>query len=394
MKFISKNNSEPASLTEYRASQFSSFNEMSKRITRARDEARSSSIEIDNQRAYLETILASLTSGVISFDRAYRIRTANQAAEKILQVNVNQFAGKTLLDMARGRPDLAGLVDIIQNKMEQESIVWQQNIAFLGPNGQRELLCRGAQLFSSEEGRTGAVIVFDDVTDLIQAQKNAAWGEVARRLAHEIKNPLTPIQLSAERLQHKLAKSVDPQSAEVLDRSTQTIVQQVEAMKRMVDDFAEYAKPTKKFTENIDMAELIRGVLALYALQPGVEFKTSFAEALPTINADPVRMRQVLHNLIKNALEAMGPAGQIKIKVNSIHTNNAEFIEIAVYDNGPGISDAQLAKIFDPYVTTKAKGTGLGLAIVKKIIEEHGGIIRLDTMYRAGAGFIIQLPAG
>ncbi|MGR9099481.1 MAG: ATP-binding protein [Gammaproteobacteria bacterium] len=369
-----------------------SFNDMSIRIAKARDEAHASSLEVENQRAYLETILTSLTSGVISFDASFRIRTANQAADNILHVQVNRFAGRTLFDMVQEHADLAGLVGVIQKKMEQSQVSWQQKIAFLGRNGHQELLCRGAPLFSAEESRIGAVVVFDDVTDLIQAQKNAAWGEVARRLAHEIKNPLTPIQLSAERLEHKLSASLDGQLKAVLNRSTRTIVQQVEAMKKMVDDFSEYAKPTKNQTENIDLPELIREVLALYVLQPGLEIKTRFIDTLPTIKADPVRMRQVLHNLIKNALEAMDSKGVISIATRKSVKNNAEFIEIAVYDNGPGVTAEQAGKIFEPYVTNKAKGTGLGLAIVKKIVEEYGGSIWLDAAYRDGAGFIIQLP--
>ena len=235
--------------------------------------------------------------------------------------------------------------------------------------------------------------MFDDVTDLIQAQKNAAWGEVARRLAHEIKNPLTPIQLSAERMQHKLCGTVDPEYSNFLERSTRTIVQQVEAMKKMVDDFSEYARPSKKMTEDIDMSTLIHEVLALYSSQNSVSFKTSFASDLPMINADPVSIRQVLHNLLKNALEAIAFVGEISIDLSSIRKNNAEFVEMAIYDEGTGISDEQIEKIFDPYETNKSKGTGLGLAIVKKIIEEHGGVIWVDNTRKKGVGFIFRLPA-
>ena len=248
-------------------------------------------------------------------------------------------------------------------------------------------------MFSQVGARVGAVVVFDDVTDLIQAQKNAAWGEVARRLAHEIKNPLTPIQLSAERLQHKLASKLEEADALILQRSTRTIVQQVEAMKEMVDDFSEYAKPSKKQTVDIDLSQLIQEVLALYALRSGVKFKAYYESGVQLINADPVSIRQVLHNLIKNALEAIGTEGLIEISLHRVQKNNTDFIEVALYDDGPGIKEEQIEKIFEPYVTTKAKGTGLGLAIVKKIIEEHGGAIWIDTARKVGAGFIIQLPA-
>lgn len=370
-----------------------SFNEMTHRIARASDETRMAGIEVENQRAYLETILANLTAGVISFDAGYKIRTANQAAYRIFHIHVNRFVGQTLMELVQGYAELAEPLKLIQRLVEQADDIWQQPIAFLGPSGRQELLCRGTPLFSQEGHRVGAVVVFDDVTDLIQAQKNAAWGEVARRLAHEIKNPLTPIQLSAERLQHKLAGKLAATDAEILQRATGTIVQQVEAMKEMVDDFSEYAKPSRKQAINIDLPKLVQEVLSLYALQPGVKFKTDYEAGLLMINGDPVSIRQVLHNVIKNALEAIEAKGLIEISLRRVQKNNTDFVEIALYDDGPGIKDEQIEKIFEPYVTTKAKGTGLGLAIVKKIIEEHGGAIWVDTSRKVGAGFIIQLPA-
>jgi nitrogen fixation/metabolism regulation signal transduction histidine kinase len=370
-----------------------SFNEMTLRIARARDETRMAGVEVENQRAYLETILANLTAGVISFDADYKIRTANQAAYRIFRIHVSQFIGQTLLGLAQGYSELAEPLKSIQRLLQQADDIWQQRLAFLGPNGRQELLCRGTPLFSQDGVRVGAVVVFDDVTDLIQAQKNAAWGEVARRLAHEIKNPLTPIKLSAERLQHKLADRLEPKYADMLQRSTRTIVQQVEAMKEMVDDFSEYAKPSKKQTTDIDLPDLVQEVLALYAIQSGVEFKADYETGLLMINGDPVNIRQVLHNMIKNALEAIDAKGQIEINLHRVQKNSTDFIEIALYDNGPGIREQQVEQIFEPYVTTKTRGTGLGLAIVKKIIEEHGGAIWVDTTRKVGAGFIIQLPA-
>ncbi|MEI7997124.1 MAG: ATP-binding protein, partial [Methylococcaceae bacterium] len=350
-----------------------SFNDMMHRIAQARDETRQAGVEVENQRAYLETILANLTAGVISFDAIYKIRTANQAAYRIFHVHVNQFVGQTLIELVQSYAELAEPLKSIQRLLEQADDIWQQRIAFLGPNGRQELLCRGTPLFSQEGLRVGAVVVFDDVTDLIQAQKNAAWGEVARRLAHEIKNPLTPIQLSAERLQHKLADKLELADAVMLQKSTRTIVQQVEAMKEMVDDFSEYAKPSKKQAVVIDLALLIQEVLALYALKSGVRFIADYGIGSQLIHGDPVSIRQVLHNLIKNALEAIGANGLIDISLHRVQKNNTDFIEIGLYDDGPGIKDDQIERIFEPYVTTKVKGTGLGLAIVKKIIEEHGG---------------------
>jgi len=369
-----------------------SFNDMTQRIARSQDETRVASIEIEHQRAYLETVLSNLTAGVISFGASYKIITANQAAYRILHIPVSHFVGQTLLDVIVQRPELTQMWESIQSLIEQAEDIWQQGFTFLGVNGRQELLCRGTPLFSPSGERMGAIVVFDDVTDLIQAQKNAAWGEVAKRLAHEIKNPLTPIQLSAERLQHKLAKELSESSAKILTRSTQTIVQQVEAMKSMVDDFSEYARPSKKQVELINLNQLINEVLALYILQTEIRIVTVFNIENIVIEADPVSIRQVLHNLVKNAQEAMDGKGQIEIKLDKVVRNNTEYAEFSIYDSGCGLSEEQAETIFEPYVTTKVKGTGLGLAIVKKIIEEHGGVIWVDTAYNKGAGFIIQLP--
>lgn len=370
-----------------------SFNEMTQRIARASQETRMASFEVENQRAYLETILANLTAGVISFDANYKIRTANQAAYKIFHLNAPEFIGETLLKLAQDYEGLAEPFKAIQRFLEPAEDIWQQRLVFLGSNGRQELLCRGTPLFSQDGRKVGAVVVFDDVTDLIQAQKNAAWGEVARRLAHEIKNPLTPIKLSAERLQHKLADKLEMADADMLQRSTRTIIGQVEAMKEMVDDFSEYAKPSKKQAVNIDLSQLAEEVRSLYVLKSGVRFNAHYENAPLVMHGDPISIRQVLHNLIKNALEAIDGNGQIDLDIHRVQKNNINFIEIALHDDGVGIKEEQLEQIFEPYVTTKVKGTGLGLAIVKKIIEEHGGAIWVDTSRKVGAGFIIQLPA-
>jgi len=370
-----------------------SFNEMTQRIARASQETRMASFEVENQRAYLETILANLTAGVISFDANYKIRTANQAAYKIFHLNAPEFIGETLLKLAQDYEGLSEPFKAIQRFLEPAEDIWQQRLVFLGSNGRQELLCRGTPLFSQDGRKVGAVVVFDDVTDLIQAQKNAAWGEVARRLAHEIKNPLTPIKLSAERLQHKLADKLEMADADMLQRSTRTIIGQVEAMKEMVDDFSEYAKPSKKQAVNIDLSQLAEEVRSLYVLKSGVRFYAHYENAPLIMHGDPVSIRQVLHNLIKNALEAIDGNGQIDLDIHRVQKNNINFIEIALHDDGVGIKEEQLEQIFEPYVTTKVKGTGLGLAIVKKIIEEHGGAIWVDASRKVGAGFIIQLPA-
>ena len=370
-----------------------SFNQMTLRIAQSRDEAKHASLEVEEQRSYLESILGNVTAGVMSFEADFTIRTTNQAAYRILHCQESCFVGKTLTLLALEFPSLGDLFNSMQGLIEQADDIWQQRVAFLGANGRQELLCRGTPLFSQEGGRVGAVVVFDDLTDLIQAQKNSAWGEVARRLAHEIKNPLTPIQLAAERLQHKLAKELDPASADILQRSTRTIVQQVEAMKRMVDDFAEYARPSKKQVEHLNLQDLVQDLLLLYNnTTTQISFISDFNGNAVMVYADPVSMRQVLHNLLKNAQEAMENGGLIEVKLSRVQKNNADYVELGIYDHGSGINAEQIEKIFDPYMTTKPRGTGLGLAIVKKIIEEHGGLIWIDSFYTQGAGFIIQLP--
>ncbi|MDQ7091379.1 MAG: ATP-binding protein [Methylococcales bacterium] len=369
-----------------------SFNQMTQRIAQSRDIARTASLEVEEQRAYLESILANVSAGVMSFDSHFKIRTSNQAAHKILHCDKNFFIGQSLTIVIKQHPEIADFLRAVLKLIEKNNDNWQQRIAFLGVSGRQELLCRGRPLYSQEGIRVGAVVVFDDLTDLIQAQKNAAWGEVARRLAHEIKNPLTPIQLAAERLQHKLAHELEPKSASILKRSTNTIVQQVEAMKRMVDDFSDYARPSKKQTDDINLHHLIHELLPLYQTQGNIKVTMINNAYTAMIHADPVNIRQVLHNLLKNAQEAMTNGGLIEIKLTRVQRNNTHYIELGIYDQGGGITADKIETIFEPYVTTKTKGTGLGLAIVKKIIEEHGGVIWIDSHYTQGAGFIIQLP--
>ena len=371
-----------------------SFNVMTAKIARARDEAHYSRQQVERQRAYLETILGNLSSGVLSFDAHMRLQTTNHAAESILHAPLGNLVNTPLPGLSEVYPHLTDLMEVVGGHLIREK-PWQESIHFSGPLGRQELLCRGTPLFGAKSEAQGVVVVFDDVTELIQAQRSAAWGEVAQRLAHEIKNPLTPIQLSAERLRHKLAKSLGESDIEMLERSTRTIVQQVEAMKSMVNAFSEYAKPSIIQLQRVDCNQLIEEVVALYPPQSGVEFDLLLAQNLWPVSADPVRLRQVLHNLIKNAQEAVEAGARVtmSLQTRNGHENIHQTVEVMLRDNGPGISPDQIDRVFEPYVTTKNKGTGLGLAIVKKIIEEHGGSIRLDGAYHGGAGFIIRLPA-
>ena len=369
-----------------------SFNHMTQRIAQSRNIAQNASLEVEEQRAYLESILANVNAGVMSFDSDFDVRTANQAAYRILHCDENCFTQKALLGVIYQPPELTAFLDTLLTLIKKNKTTWQQHINFLGASRPQELLCRGKPLFSQKGILVGAVVVFDDLTDLIQAQKNAAWGEVARRLAHEIKNPLTPIQLAAERLQHKLSKELSPASADMLQGSTNTIVQQVEAMKRMVNDFSEYARPAKQQTETFDFSPFLEELLVLYQAHKTIQVSFINTAENTLIQADPVNIRQVLHNLLKNAQEAMKDQGLIEIKLTSVIRHNTHYVQLGIYDHGAGIKSDKIETIFEPYVTSKVKGTGLGLAIVKKIIEEHGGIIWVDGQYTEGAGFIFQLP--
>ncbi|MCI0666617.1 MAG: ATP-binding protein [Methylococcaceae bacterium] len=371
-----------------------SFNEMTERLAKTRDEADRSRLEVEDQRAYLETVLVSLTSGVLSFDTRFRLKTANQAAEKILDMDFGEYAGKRLNALIAEHPRLTDFVAVVQRRLEASQSVWQEEVVILGRTGRQQLLCRGSPLFSTYGKISGAVMVFDDVTQLISAQRNAAWAEVAQRLAHEIKNPLTPIQLSAERLKRKFHDKLQDEDAAILDRAITTIVQQVEAMKSMVNAFSDYARPSRQQPVNLNLNTLISEVLALYSSQSGTGMEAVLDDELPRLEADPVRMRQVLHNLIKNAREALESSdqGRIVVSTRTVSLKGSNWIELRIEDNGPGIPAEKVDRVFDPYVTGKAKGTGLGLAIVKKIIEEHGGMISVDTDYLDGAAFLIRLP--
>jgi len=371
-----------------------SFNTMTDKIAQARDEAQRSKREVEHQHAYLETVLANLSSAVLSLDRELKVLTANQAANAILHADFNQYVGWPLAVLTGAYPHLAPLMEKLEPHMQGSTKSWREEVTFQGPGGRQELFCRGTPLCGPGEKHKGVVLVIDDVTTLIQAQRSNAWGEVARRLAHEIKNPLTPIQLSAERLRHKLAKRLEGGDREILEKSTRTIVQQVEAMKTMVNAFGEYARPTITQTRPLALNTLLEEVVALYPPPSGLEFELDLAPDLPPVLGDPVKLRQVAHNLVKNAQEAMAPgqSGKIRITTGRAKPMEPPAMELRISDNGPGIPADQADRIFEPYVTHKTKGTGLGLAIVKRIVEELGGSIRLDTTHAHGASFIILLP--
>lgn len=362
-----------------------SFNRMTRQLDDARRETERHRAELESARGYLESILANLSTGVLVFDRRFVLRTVNEGALTILN------------------DDFDGLVSVAVEVWPRQQILgsfireqfaatgepeWQAQLELERPNGMPQvLLLRGSRLPEASGG--GDVVVFDDVTRLIAAQRSAAWGEVARRLAHEIKNPLTPIQLSAERLQFKLADKLTNGDADMLARGTQTIINQVQAMKRMVDDFRDYARLPAPEVAPLDLNALIREVLGLYE-SSSATIETDLAADLGSILGDATQLRQIIHNLLRNAEDALEGLEGTRIV---LHTERGlRHARLSIADNGPGFPVELLPRIFEPYVTTKARGTGLGLPIVRKIVDEHQGSIEISNAPEGGARIDIRLP--
>jgi nitrogen fixation/metabolism regulation signal transduction histidine kinase len=373
----------------------SSFNDMTQRLASARREASLSQALVEAERANLEVILARLSTGVLALENDMRIRTANQASGAILGVDLEHRSGELLADVAKGRPLLEQFLDVARVHLGAGETDWREQIVLRGEVGRRVLTCACTTLPGDESHAAGYVIVFDDITALLQAQRDAAWGEVARRLAHEIKNPLTPIQLSAERMRRKYLDSMSEDEGQILDRATHTIVQQVEAMKEMVNAFSDYARAPDIEVGTFDMDKLVHEVVDLYrAQESGVDITLMSDPSMPVVEADIGRVRQILHNLVRNATEALENTrdGRIDVHVSVAEIDGTNFVQIKVEDNGPGFEEGSISQVFDPYVTTKPKGTGLGLAIVKKLVEEHIGSIRAYNHAEGGAVISIRLP--
>ncbi len=371
-----------------------SFNDMTTRIHEAQTEIRRGQREAEMQRTYLETVLTHLSSGVLSFDARHNLRTYNAAANHILGLELEQGVGKRLDWIRESDTQLAPLADILEQNMDEDPREWQAEVLLQRNSERMVLMVRGSRLPGLRGRLGGHVIVFDNMTTLIQAQRDAAWAEVARRLAHEIKNPLTPIQLSAERIRQKCMDQLQDKARETLDRSTRTIVDQVDSLKRMVNAFSSYARPVGMQTSSVDINGLVRDVADMYrgeSTHPHLELELD--AGAPQLHADPGRLRQVLHNLLLNAGDALAKQNDARVQIRTRVVGSAPYrqLELEVQDNGPGFPETLMDHLFEPYVTSKEKGTGLGLAIVKKIVEEHNGSL-IAANNETGACVTLRLP--
>jgi len=373
----------------------SSFNDMTQQLATASREATLSQARVEAERTNLEVILARLSTGVLALEADLTIRTANQASGSILGVDLENRSGEAIQAVAKGNPLLEQFVDVACVHLDDGETEWREQIVLRGESGRRVLTCACTTLPGDDDKAAGYVIVFDDITALLQAQRDAAWGEVARRLAHEIKNPLTPIQLSAERMRRRYLDTMDEEEAKVLDRATHTIVQQVEAMKEMVNAFSDYARAPDMDIIQFDLDKLAHEVVDLYRMESrDIELNLMSDPTMPLVDGDMGRVRQILHNLLRNAVEALEGTqdGRIDVQISAAEIDAVEIVQIRVEDNGPGFKTGSVSQIFDPYVTTKPRGTGLGLAIVKKLVEEHVGSIVAKNRSDGGALINIRLP--
>ncbi len=355
-----------------------SFNEMTEALTSASQEAEQSRAQLQSQSEYLETVLGSLTSGVLTVDDNQKAVTANAAASQILGVPSGFFAGQSLSERAEKFPILAPLFKLIWNQMERGIAEWKREIRLQAHGQTLVLLVRGSRLGKEIGPAGGSVIVFDDVTMLNQAQREAAWAEVARRLAHEVKNPLTPIRLAAERLRMKLMSKLDEKDSVMLDGATGTIVSQVEALRELVDAFGDYAQGPQMVRAPIVLDQLIKDVVALYQHEDQrVQFHLKLIAGPAGFSADSGQIRQLLHNLVVNSSEAVAKDQQAEVHIRTrlITQAGKKWLELEVSDRGPGYPAMVLEKPFEPYVTFKTNGSGLGLAICRKIVNEHDGRI-------------------
>ncbi|MDR2015169.1 MAG: HAMP domain-containing protein [Azoarcus sp.] len=360
-----------------------SFNQMTRQLEEARAQAEHGRVEVESARAYLESVLTHLSTGVLVFSAEGVLRAANRGAYDILDDELGSFEDIALDGWPRHRV----LRDTLLEGFASHEGDWQTELEIPRPDSTpMTLLIHGSRLPENTGG--GLVVVFDDITRLIEAQRTAAWADIARRLAHEIKNPLTPIQLSAERLAIKLSPGLDDVKRQMLERSTQTIVNQVEAVKNLVNAFRDYARLPAPTLAPLDLGELIREILILYESTPA-KILLQIPIGLPQVIGDASQVRQIIHNVLQNALDALTDRADAEVVLEL--RNEGDWVLLSCQDNGPGFPPEVLARSFEPYFTTKAKGTGLGLAMIKKIVTEHGGDVKIANRDGSGAGLRIRL---
>jgi len=359
-----------------------------RRLERSSVELERKHVEVEGRKRYVETILDRIATGVVSVDALGRVRTANSAAVRLLGIDAS-IAGLSAGE-AFGGSELKPLADVIDEALRSRDDIHPRDVTLTRAGRELHLAIMATPLRREDGGSDGVVLVFDDLTPLIRTQKVAAWREVARRLAHEIKNPLTPIQLSAERMRRHLSGAPEPTRA-LVEECTSTIVEEVESLKALVDEFSQFARMPAPRTVSTDLHELLTDVLGLYqGIFPDVEIRRRFAASLPKVSIDPEQIRRVLINLIDNAIEAMEQRGTIEIETQHEPSNN--FVKVIVADDGPGIPASERDKLFLPYYSTKRRGSGLGLAIVRRIVAEHGGSIDLADNTPRGTRFAVELP--
>jgi len=366
-----------------------SFNSMARQLDRGQR-------QLEGQRHYLETLLGRLSAGVVAFDSHQRLTAANASASEILGLDLAASTGRDLASLAEAHSEFQPLFDAVRERIRDSASLWRREIKIELPDRTLALVCRGSTLpDANQPEQIGHVVVFDDVTMLDQAQRQAAWAELARRLAHEIKNPLTPIRLAAERLRLKLGDRLPEDDAELLTRATDTIIKQVDLMRDLVDAFGDYARPASERREPLDLRALIQGAVDLWSAgDSGVGFELALDHGQAQPLGDPGQFQQVLNNLVQNAREAH-PNGTPTLTIASRATRgeNGHWLELKITDDGPGFDPEMLPRVFEPYVSTKTRGTGLGLAIVARIIDHLGGQIQASNAPdTGGARITIRLP--
>jgi two-component system nitrogen regulation sensor histidine kinase NtrY len=371
------------------------FNAMATELSQSRKRLERAGIDLERKheegegrRRYIEAILERIATGVVSIDRAGRIGTMNPSALRLLELSGEVIGGNAVDVFAR--PDLMPINEVLDQAARAKMDSFAQEVALVRDGRERHVVAAATRVAGTDGIFDGTVLVVDDVTPLIRAQKVAAWREVARRLAHEIKNPLTPIQLSAERMKRKLA-DIDAPLKDLVQECTSTIIGEVESLKGLVDEFSQFARMPAPRAVPTDLHAFLNATLALYdGLFANVELRKQYDPAVTQVRVDPEQMKRVIINLIDNAIEAMGRQGTIVIETARDVSNS--LVRIVVADTGPGIPAAERDKLFLPYYSTKGRGSGLGLAIVRRIVAEHGGSIDVTDNLPTGTRFLIELP--